>query len=270
MRVSRAAIGVAVILMVAVIQVLSAQSDSGIHESMAPLLPGLSEEELSTLIETGELTESTRGETSARMAPAFGSTVLSQLTDLAPRVGVEVLFLVPSPLDAGVLTLVAYETLQSMNTMEGIEYFSASRGHMRTLFYQSFVIDNPDDRNRLADPVPSFIPREETLYVFQEDSSFGKNVLELQFETTSDAVLLSMQNLTRMLYAGFIPAVAPRGLQLHLVIRPVGDHLLFYGNFGADALTLFGVERRVQTSFYNRLVALYQWYVRELQVATDQ
>lgn len=70
-----------------------------------------------------------------------------------------------------------------------------------------------------------------------------------------------MRNLTRMLYQGIVPAVGPEELGLNLVVVPLGERLLFYGNSAARPISLLGMEARVQRSFYNRLVALYRWFL---------
>jgi hypothetical protein len=48
---------------------------------------------------------------------------------------------------------------------------------------------------------------------------------------------------------------------MHLVVKPLGDKLLFYGTSAARPGFLFGMEDRVVRSFYNRLVALHDWFV---------
>jgi len=149
--------------------------------------------------------------------------------------------------------------------MTGIEYYSASRGYMRTLFYESYIIDSPDDRNRLPDPVWQVVPEHDQLYIYQRDSSFGKNILQLDYRADGDAILLTMRNLTRMLYRGIVPAVGPEQLILHIVVMPVGDYLLFYGSSGADPIGLLGMEERARTSFHNRILALRNWYLGQLE-----
>lgn len=134
---------------------------------------------------------------------------------------------------------------------------------MRTLFYESYVVEDADGSERRPDPRPTELTGTDQIYIYQHDSSFGRNVLELTYTVSQDAIRLRMRNLTRMLYRGIIPAVGPEELGLNLVVHPLGDKVLFYGNSAANPISLLGMEARVQRSFYNRLVALYQWFVSQ-------
>lgn len=264
------AIFMLVCLTLAVPVIVVAQTDSEsvtLRSALAELLPELTRAEIDALITAGELsgaygTHAGDGESvSVRLAPAYAAEIRDDLAALQPRIGVEALFLVDAPDAAEEITPELFRRMQAMSTMEGIEYYSASRDRMRILFHESYVIEGPDDRTRRPDPEVTTVPREDTLHVFQRDSSFGRNVLELTYVTSEEAVRLRMRNLTQMFYQGIIPAVGPGGLGLNLVVVPLGERVLFYGNSAASPITLLGMEARVQRSFYNRLVALYRWFV---------
>ncbi|MFW5688109.1 MAG: DUF6675 family protein [Spirochaetota bacterium] len=268
MRHLRAAIFLLALTIGAAGQFLSAQTHSGedsLHDRLVGLLPGLTAGEVELLESSGELTIpyglEPGSDVSTRLAPAFGRAIHADLDALDPRIGVEVLFLVDAPAKARSVTPELFTTLQSISTMEGIEYYSASRDRMRTLFHESYVIKGAEDRTRLGDPRVNQVPARDVLHVFQRDSSFGSNVLELTYAATPRAVRLRMRNLTQMYYMGFIPAVGPQELGLNLVVYPLGEKLLFYGNSAANPISLLGLEARVQRSFYNRLVALYDWFM---------
>lgn len=236
-----------------------------VSDRLAAVVPGLTASEREELIHAGELSLQYGIESdstiSVRLAPAFAEAIRADLNAIDPKIGVEVLFLVAAPhgldrVDARLLT-----TLQSFSTMEGIEYYSATRDRMRTLFHESYVVAGPASSERLPDPHVPALPESDQIYVYQRDSSFGRNVLELNYTVTDTAIRLQMRNLTRMNYQGIVPAVGPGDLSLDLVVYPFGEHLLFYGNSGARPLSLLGMEARVQRSFYNRLVALYHWFL---------
>jgi hypothetical protein len=244
-------------------------SGEPLSTQIAAILPALSPDEVNTLVTDGEITNLYSAPDSPRLAPMYADRIREDLRPIGPRIGVEVLFVVPAD-DAGIPeTPEIYTTLQSISTMEGIEYYSQSRGYMRTLFHESYVIDDPDERNRIPDPVTTDVPPVDRLFVFQRDSSFGRNVLQLDYRVDGEAVFLTMTNLTRMYYQGIVPAVGPRGLIFHILVMPLGDHLLFYGHAGADAPSLFGIEDRIQMSFYNRIVALYTWYNHQIAKLTE-
>jgi hypothetical protein len=231
--------------------------------AVAGQVPGLSQEELKILSVEGAVTNLYTAPDRPRLAPGFSEQIREDLDSAEPRLGVEVLFLAPAP-DGPAAGPLVFNTLQKISTMAGIEYYSQSRGRMRTLFYESYVIDDPDNRNRLPDPVSSVVPARDRLYVFQRDSSFGRNVYQLDYRVDGEIIFLTMTNLTRMLYQGFIPAVGPEQLVFHIIVEPIEDELLFYGNSAANAPTAFGIEDRIQMSFYNRIVALYNWFTGEV------
>ncbi len=243
----------------------AADARSGLEDTISALLPGLTETELKLLVTEGETTNMYEAPAVPRLAPAFADLVAADLAALNPGLGVELIVLHPKPGATSLPQERIFTVLQSISTMTGIEYYSASRGYMRTLFYESYIIDNPDDRNRLPDPVWRAAPDHDQLYIYQRDSSFGKNILQLDYRTDKDAILLTMRNLTRMLYRGIVPAVGPERLMIHLVVMPVGDYLLFYGSSGADPIGLLGMEERARTSFHNRIVALRDWYLDQLE-----
>lgn len=251
-------------------QVPSLQADSSespLRTELFRLLPELASETIDELMETGELSLpyglEPGSSPTVRLAPAFGSQIMGDILAIDPRIGVEVLFLVDAPRGINGVDAELLATMQAITTMEGIEYYSASRDRMRTLFYESYVVAGPDADERLSDPRPTRLTASDRIYIYQHDSSFGRNVYELTYTATEDAVRLRMQNLTRMMYRGIIPAVGPEELGLDLVVYPLGDKVLFYGNSAARPVSLLGMEARVQRSFYNRLVALYQWFLSQ-------
>lgn len=236
-------------------------SPDELRAAVADLLPDLEADRLDELFETGELTNMYEAPAQPVFAPAFSSVIARELEELNPALGVEVLVLQPTP--ATGLTL-PYSILQSFSTMEGIEYFSVSRGYSRTLFLESYVVDGPETLNRLPDPRVAAVPDSERLYVFQRDSSFGRNVYEITYRADSVAVLLSMRNVTRMMYRGLVPAVGPNKLLFHIAVVPGDGFTLLYGSSGADTLSAMGMEERSRVSFYNRIVALHSWYLDRL------
>lgn len=255
-------------LLLATVQVVPAQADSSktdLSDRLQALLPQLTLAEIGELTRTGELALpyglEPDSDVSVRLAPAFASGIESDLRAIDPKIGVEVLFLVDAPPGVNGVDAQLMTTLHSVSTMEGIEYYSASRERMRTLFHESYVIAGPDDRTRRPDPVVETVPQSDLIHIFQRDSSFGRNVLELTYTADDGAVRLRMRNLTRMLYQGIVPAVGPQELGLNLVVVPIGERVLFYGNSAARPISLLGMEARVQRSFYNRLVALYRWFL---------
>ena len=148
--------------------------------------------------------------------------------------------------------------------MEGIEYYSASRKRMRTLFAQSYVIDGPEKQERVPDPLVREIPAYSRLYIFQEDLTFGENVYRSEYRYSEQYFFLTNRNTTTMRYF-LLPMVRPEQSVTYILLVPAGKELLFYGATGAHTMGFFGLERKKEESFYNRLKAIYGWFTERAE-----
>lgn len=198
----------------------------------------------------------------------FTDDIARDIDELDPRLGIEARFFFPVPsevLNRDDFELRLYNILRSVSTMEGIEYYSASRERMRTFYHESYAVAGPDGDERIADPLVSRIPRNDRIYVFQKDSSFGKNVQQLDYTFAWGNFLIRMQNLTTMFYNGLIPLVGDENLLTYLVVDPQEEGIIFYGHLAVRVGALFGMEERARNSFYNRIKALYDWFSQRME-----
>jgi hypothetical protein len=232
-------------------------------------LPNLSAEERSQLISERELKNFYTDTVQLSYAPELDlwKDIEPQLEDMEPSVGVEILFYYPvrpERLDDTDFRRDVYNVLRSVSTMEGIKYYSASRERMRIFYHESYVIEGPENRDRVPDPTVETIPKDSTIHIFQRDSSFGKNVYEARYRYADGTYVLSLVNLTRMYYKVF-PVVAPQNVKINLAVMLTERGIVFYGNTAVDVITLLGLQERVQDSFYNRLVAIYDWFKAQIK-----
>ncbi len=230
------------------------------------LIPGASDAELTELVRDGVVrtrigTDQGSPAPATRLAPAFGDAITRRIAAVEPSIGVEMVVIRPLDPHRSRIDDTIESSLASISAMQGIEYYSASRDRMRVLFHESYAIAGPDDRRRVPDPVGFGGGDERVVHVFQRDSSFGSNVLELTYRSTETAVWIEMKNLTTMYYQGFVPAVRAEQLTMHIVAYVDGDSVLFYGVSAARTGFLMGMERRVEESFANRLIALAEWFL---------
>lgn len=230
----------------------------------------VSDELLATLARNGELTHFYSTAVSVDLAPSHELTaeVVEELSRLDPDVGIEALFRYTIPADVVLdptIDRYIYNVMRSFRTMEGIPYYSASRGRMRTFFYESYVVDDPENLAPQPDPHVDTIPETDTLTVFQRDSSFGKNTLAVQYHAGDGEVMVSMSNLTTMAYRGVLPVVRPQNLRMFLYVVRDGHQVYFYGNCGVNTFSMFGMEDRAQASFTNRIRALYNWFAERME-----
>ena len=200
--------------------------------------------------------------------PASGA-LQKALAEENPDVVVEALFSWNKPdrsdPEAELLTL--YNIFRSIGSLEGIEYWSASRNTMRLFYEISHLISGPDDTERLPDTwLPAIPLHRETLFARQKDLSFGDNHYQIFLEAGTDHVSITTSNLTTMRY-GIIPVAAPGRLNVRVLAINADDAVLFYAVSSAKAAVLPGVRGKLENSFGNRAAALYAWFVRNAERA---
>jgi len=229
----------------------------------------LAPELLERLALEGELRNSLSEASPLQLIPevTFRPEIEERINELELSVGTEVLIRYRNEaidFDVEASRLKIYNILRSISTMEGIEYYSASRKRMRTLFAQSYVIDGPDKQERVPDPKVEEIPTYSRLYIFQKDLTFGGNVYRSEYRYSGQYFLLTNRNTTTMRYF-LLPMVKPEQSVTYILLIPAGKEILFYGVTGAHTMSFFGLERRREDSFYNRLKAIYGWFTERVE-----
>jgi hypothetical protein len=180
-----------------------------------------------------------------------------------PKLLVEAIYILPrpAPVDATAELKALYGTVLAISSLEGTQYYSASRKQMRTFYAESYRIDGPDTRKRIPDAVSPAgkLPEAETYYAFQRDLTFGPNVYRCAYRTYPEAVSLESVNLTSLTYIG-IPVMQPNRLKIRLLIVQCSDALLFYVVNAADVPAIPLVRDKVEESISNRTEALFKWF----------
>ena len=178
-----------------------------------------------------------------------------------PDVVVEALYLWKKPKAAApdVETLTVYNILRAVGTLQGIEYWSASRGRMRLFYEESWRIASFEDRAPISDEAVAVVPQAETLTVWQKDLSFGGNVNQVEYRSTDHGVLMESVNLTRMSY-GILPVAAPGQLKVRVLAIPVDEGVLFWVTSSARAAVVPGIRGKLEASFGNRAEAIFRWF----------
>ena len=189
-----------------------------------------------------------------------------EVARVKPTIGVELLLLFdPDISDTLAETresdyhLRIYNVLRSISTLKGIEYYSASRKKMRTFFYDAYAIESPDNRKKRDDPLVESIPPNSDIYTYMKDSSLGNYVAQIRYHYHFDYFSMSIRNQTLIRWFIF-PLVQPQKLNMFVLIVPRGDQLLFYGLSYVNASNIFGIAESKTASFYNRLIALFNWF----------
>jgi hypothetical protein len=192
----------------------------------------------------------------------LGQYLLS-LEESEPNISIQYLFLIP--LDEQYSDQEIYNTLLSVSTMTGIEYFSHSRQRYRIFYHEVYPVEELDRDTRTTDPLLSGneLPREKEVYIFQHDSSFGKYYSKLRYRYDGKSFILSMKNETSLRYK-LIRVLKPGKLQIRIYIKPHSGNLLLYAHCSARAASLFGLDDRIEKSLSNRLRAIADWFTGTL------
>lgn len=231
---------------------------------IAELCPGLPPEAQAELYHTGETGRFYYDtETSRIYLPEtpLSAEIAGRIAAIEPNIGVETIYLVEAP---GILPkeedmLKLYNLLRELSSIEGIEYYSASRERMRTFFKQFYTVDGPETQNPVPERPVQAVPGEETLYAFQEDLTFGKNVSRIRYRYVKPFIALSIVNTEKMRYA-LIPLIQEGNMQMHLLIYVLDGHIMFYGNCGVSTIEFLGLVKKKKESFSNRIEAMYRWF----------
>jgi hypothetical protein len=152
-----------------------------------------------------------------------------------------------------------YNEIISLSTLEGLQYFSASRKETRTFFESSAVIDGPESKNPLPDPVYTTPPRELNLYARQKDLTFGDNIYQYTYYAQPDSLVLTQRNLTNMNY-GPVTAVGRNRLCTLMAVMDTESYLVIYTVSMAKIISLPLLNQRIARSFSSRLEALGAWF----------
>lgn len=185
------------------------------------------------------------------------------------NIGIEGLFFTPleelppayAAMDEARRRLRLYNILRSVSTLEGLEYYSASRGKMRLLFEESrAVADAGRPRDVLADPLVKSIPAEDSIIIHQKDKTFASNRSTMRFRAEGESFAAEIVNITPMRYKGLIRVADPGNMQTHLIVVPVREGIVIYGTMAARTRDVRVFLERARNSFTNRVIALTGWY----------
>jgi hypothetical protein len=226
---------------------------------------------LQALEAAGELRSSLAAGAQPRLLPQLPrrAQIQEEVRALQMTVGVELLAIYPGtgvPLDTPEGLRRLYNLMHAASRMKGLQYWSASRQRMRTLFAESYAIDDPVNRRPIPDRVfPGELPAVFQGYTYQRDLTFGGTVYRIDYYCEDGFLSLRTSNLTPMRYLG-MPMIREEQSLTWVCLVPSGSRILFYGLSGGHPLSFLGLEKSKarEESFYNRLKAIFGWYKQQL------
>ncbi|MDR2468530.1 MAG: hypothetical protein LBD22_06180 [Spirochaetaceae bacterium] len=154
-----------------------------------------------------------------------------------------------------------FNGILSLSTLEGLRYYSVSRKKTRLLYEISHVVDSPEAKNKLPDPLFTVrnLPAHLVLYAKQKDLTFGENIYKFDFWVRNDGILFQQTNLTPISY-GIIPVLGKEKLRSIVTVLDLREGILIYTISMADALSFLGMKNRVGVSFASRSEAILSWF----------
>jgi len=235
----------------------------------------ISREKTAALLAGEKLVTSQFNESQPRLIPqhrSIMSLVDTIRRDLNPSVMVETLFVYEKPLNANKdawsdeEAARLYNGILALSTLAGLQYYSASRGAMRTFYETSSVIDGQSTKRPIPDPVYSRPQARLTIQARQKDLTFGDNIYQYDYYSEPGAFIFVQQNLTSLSY-GIIPAVGKNKLQSVAAVIDAGNYLLVYIASMSKAASIPGMKERIGNSFANRSEAIFNWFSNQADKA---
>lgn len=151
----------------------------------------------------------------------------------------------------------------SIHSMEGLEYWSASRGKMRTLYTEADRVDTKDRRTIIADPAGlSDLPAGNSWHfdASLRDLSFGANAYGYEIEIGKSALVISSENLTPVRYL-LVPLAGPGALKTRITVMPNQEGIVLHLISTIDAAEI--AAKRVFESAGNKSLAVLGWFARK-------
>lgn len=155
----------------------------------------------------------------------------------------------------------------SIHSMQGLEYWSASRGRMRILYEEAYRVESEQNRKVVADPgsVAELPPGDSWHFsAFLKDLTFGANVFSYEVGLTESSLTLTSENLTTMRYLLF-PLVGPRGLKTRISVIPCAEGILVHFLSTVEAVEI--AAKRVFESAGNKSLAVLGWFAGQASKA---
>jgi len=156
-----------------------------------------------------------------------------------------------------------YNQLLAISTLTGIQYYSTSRSEFRTFYEYSSVIDGPQTKRPISDPVFASPNVNYTLFARQTDLTFGDNIYKYEYTATRDAVIFTQSNETT-LSVGIIPVIGKGNLRTVMAVIDCGDSILIYAVSMVNAFSVPGLRDRITGSFNSRAEAVLKWFTGRL------
>jgi len=146
------------------------------------------------------------------------------------------------------------------SSLQGIQYWSASRQIMRTLYTDAYRVDDPKTKHKLQDPETVgelHALLQQRAYVYQKDQTFDGVVIEVHCSMSQTTFLMMNTNATPLRLIG-IPVLPVDGLRTGFLAAPSPEGVLLYFVTSIQSPSIG--RNRVFESASNKALALLHWF----------
>lgn len=151
------------------------------------------------------------------------------------------------------------ELMRSISKMEGIKYYSNTNKKYKTLYEKAYMIDNLENRNKIADRNKGST-KDEIYYLIQDDASFGVTAYSEVINESENAIYAYLSN-EDSLGLAFMKAINPKNLGVSIIAVDCGEKVVLYINMDANCKKYPNIENIMTDSLRARIEALKEWIV---------
>jgi hypothetical protein len=156
----------------------------------------------------------------------------------------------------------ASQIMRSISKMQGMQYYSNSSKKWKPLYKESYCIKGPKDRTKVPDDTEGSADGK-TIYIMQNDNSFGKTNYQLDYSQTKEEVSILYVNTTPLYGPLNFKAVEKNNLCVYLVVTDCGEGFAVYMVTMAKFPTVDFLESTMNESFSARLNAIFSWFCKQ-------
>ncbi len=203
----------------------------------------------------------------------FSEKIQDNIQRAHPNTGAEVWdsFTFPSNASSQEIIKKTFSILLDVKSLEGISYYSYRRKKYRTFITKSYRVDSLNNIKELknltfdsAQYTTSNGYSSLTMFVYQEDTSFGKGVrkISIYFTENGKEFYMHIENMQRILYKKVILVAQPRSLSTDILITRDGSTYTIYATVStnAESVPIKAIRKRAAISLMYRIHSMTQWF----------
>jgi len=167
--------------------------------------------------------------------------------------------------------LTVFNAIRGISTQEGLTYISHRAGNKPKVLIEksSYMKDEKNLNQLLADPIATVFPQSVQSFVFQRDSSFGGNRYLHTYTNSDREIFVEIININALKVFGIFTAVPKEKMSINMATYLLDDGLLLMALTTIEdrdpKISVLGISVDLPSSFLRRITALQQWFVGQLE-----